>query len=159
MKKIKVIIFSILCVAIFSGCSTQQAYIQEGKKNYQAVAVGSQAIQRDKNHLASNETFLLVATGEGVAPLRAHSNAQAMTLARRAAIADAHRQMAEQLFGARIESKDVVSDATLQSSRIISQVYGIVRNAAIVENVYHNGLYIVRMEMEITKEAFGRASW
>ena len=89
------------------------------------------------------------AVGEGIAPTNTVSHAQSLALAKRAAIADAHRQLAEKLYGVKINSKDTVRDAMLRDSTITAQVAGLIKNASIVEHDFKDGLYRVRMEMKI----------
>lgn len=142
MKLIK-IFYLFLLLGIFLGCSAQ--------KSQSSITINK--VYDNKNSIAFQEeitsTKTFVVNGEGVAPSRANSKAQSMVLAKRAAIADAYRQLAEMLYGAKINAQDRVNNAILQNSRITSEVYGIVKNATIVENVYNNGIYIVRMEMKI----------
>ena len=82
-----------------------------------------------------------------------------MALAKRAAVADAYRQMAEKLYGVKITAKDTIKDAALYDSRIVSQVNGIVKDATVVENSFKDGLYRVRMELKMNgdrwQEVFG----
>ncbi len=92
---------------------------------------------------------LFVVNGEGIAPQNTVSPAQAKALAKRAAVADAYRQMAEKLYGVKINAKDTVKNAALYDSRIVSQVNGVVKDATIVEHTYKDGLYIVRMELKM----------
>lgn len=145
MKLIKVI-YLFLLLGIFLGCSAQ--------KSQSSITINK--VYDNKNSISFQEeitsTKSFVVNGEGVAPSRAKSKAQSMVLAKRAAIADAYRQLAEMLYGAKINAQDRVNNATLQNSRITSEVYGIVKNATIVENVYNNGIYIVRMEMKIDED-------
>ena len=63
-------------------------------------------------------TATFTAFGDGVPPLDTYSPAQARALAKRAAIADAQRQIATKLFGVKINAKDTVKDAMLKSSII-----------------------------------------
>lgn len=89
------------------------------------------------------------AVGEGIAPLNTVSQAQSLALAKRTAIADAHRQLAEKLYGVKINSKDTVRDAMLRDSTITTQVSGLIKNASIVEYDFKDGLYRVRMELKL----------
>ncbi|MBL0687264.1 MAG: LPP20 family lipoprotein [Sulfurospirillum sp.] len=97
--------------------------------------------------------------GEGIAPQNTVSPAQAKALAKRAAVADAYRQMAEKLYGVQINAKDTVKNAALYDSRIVSQVNGLVKNASITEHTFKDGLFIVRMELVMNgtrwQEIFG----
>ena len=87
--------------------------------------------------------------GEGIAPLNTVSSAQALALAKRAAVTDAYRQLASKLYGVKINGKDTVKDAMLGSSTITAQVNGLIKNANIVDESFNQGLYRVNMELKI----------
>jgi hypothetical protein len=87
--------------------------------------------------------------GMGVAPENTISPAQALVLAKRAAIADGYRQIGEKMYGIRINAKDTVRDAVVQNSTIRTQVHAIIRNAEIVETVFKDGLCQVEMEVKL----------
>ncbi len=90
-------------------------------------------------------------TGEGIAPMNTISPAQALALAKRAAMADAYRQLGAKLYGVRINAKDTVKDAALKDSRIESSVNALVKNATITETSYNEGLYKVTMELRMSE--------
>ncbi len=92
------------------------------------------------------------ATGEGIAPLNTISPAQALALAKRAAMADAYRQLGAKLYGVKISAKDTVQDAALKSSRIEAQVNALIKNATIVDTSFKDGLYRVNMELRINEK-------
>ena len=102
---------------------------------------------------ASTETELTFgAVGEGIAPLNTVSAAQALALAKRAALVDAYRQLAGKLFGVKINGKDTVKDAMLTSSNITAQVNGLIKNASVVEESFSQGLYRVNVELKIDSQ-------
>ena len=101
-------------------------------------------------------TATFTAFGDGVPPLDTYSPAQARALAKRAAITDAQRQIATKLFGVKINAKDTVKDAMLKSSIIEARVHGLVKNAAIVDEQYKDGLYRVEMEVQMDKATWER---
>lgn len=88
--------------------------------------------------------------GEGIAPMNTISPAQAFALAKRAAVADAYRQLGEKLYGVQVNSKETVKDASLKDSRIETQVNGLIKNATITETSYKDGLFTVRMELTMS---------
>lgn len=92
---------------------------------------------------------LFAAIGEGIPPVDTVSPAQARALAKRAAVADAQRQLAGKLFGVKINAHDTVKDAMLKSSLIDSRVNGLIKNAAIVNQDFKDGLYRVEMELKM----------
>ena len=101
-------------------------------------------------------TATFTAFGDGVPPLDTYSPAKARALAKRAAIADAQRQIATKLFGVKINAKDTVKDAMLKNSIIEARVHGLVKNAAIVDEQYKDGLYRVEMEVQMDKATWER---
>lgn len=108
----------------------------------------------DKAEIYGLETVPMAtftAYGEGVPPLDTYSPAQARALAKRAAIADAQRQLATKLYGVKITAKDTVKDAMLKSSVIEARVHGLIKGAAIKNDEYKDGLYRVEMEIELDK--------
>ncbi|TQR31856.1 lipoprotein required for motility [Campylobacter sp. MIT 99-7217] len=89
------------------------------------------------------------AVGEGIAPLNTVSPAQALALAKRAALADGYRQLASKLYGVKVNGKDTVKDAMLKSSVIDASVNGLIKNASIVDEDFNQGLYRVNLELKI----------
>lgn len=97
-----------------------------------------------------SETELsFTAVGEGIAPLNTVSSAQALALAKRAAITDAYRQLASKLYGVKVNGKDTVKDAMLRSSTITAQVNGLIKNASVIDESFNQGLYRVNVELKI----------
>jgi outer membrane protein FlgP len=143
---------------LFSGCVTLEKQPTAQQKSQPKVIVQKvdkaelrKMIKEEKlRYLQSNAEKVFAVNGEGIAPQNTVSPAQAMALAKRAAVADAYRQMAEKLYGVKISAKDTIKDAALYDSRIVSQVDGLVKNATIVENTFKDGLYKVRMELKMS---------
>ncbi len=97
----------------------------------------------------SESELTFAAVGEGIAPMNTVSSAQALALAKRAAITDAYRQLASKLYGVKINGKDTVKDAMLGSSTITSQVNGLIKNASVIDESFNQGLYRVNVELKI----------
>ncbi|MBD5164732.1 hypothetical protein [Helicobacter sp.] len=89
------------------------------------------------------------AIGMGVAPETTLSPAQALALAKRAAIVDAYRQIGEKMYGIRVNAQDTVRDMVLKNSTVKTKVLAVIRNAEIVETVYKDGLCQVSMELKL----------
>ena len=87
--------------------------------------------------------------GMGVAPENTISPAQALVLAKRAAITDAYRQLGEKMYGIKLNAKDTVKDAIVKSTLVRTQVNAIIRNAEIQETIYKDGLCQVEMEVKL----------
>ena len=81
--------------------------------------------------------------GEGVPPVNTVSPAQAKALARRAAIAEAYKSLAEKMYGVRLSAKDRVKDLIIQRAEVRTAVAGIIRGATIDEESWKDGLYKV----------------
>lgn len=101
---------------------------------------------------ASDSELSFTATGEGIAPLNTVSAAQALALAKRAALTDAYRQLAVKLYGVRVNGKDTVKDAMLKSSTITAQVNGLIKNASIIDENFNQGLYRINVELKIDSD-------
>lgn len=160
MKNISILTAIILAMLGFSGCSfngfgssadapAQEVVIQKvDKDDIREVMKQEKMIYTTPE--MSNATFSAV--GEGIAPLNTVSPAQALALAKRAAMSDAYRNLAAKLYGVKINSKDTVKDAMLKNSSITSQVDGLVKNAAVTNEYFQNGLYKVELELEMSQE-------
>lgn len=151
--------FSLLM--LFSGC------VQPGQPAAQASAETEKKVviqkvdKEDIREVLREEKLLFInnapdrvfsAMGEGIAPMNTISPAQAMALAKRAALADAYRQLGAKLYGVRITAKDTVQDAALKDSRIVAQVNGLVKNASITDMNFKDGLYRVTMELKMSEK-------
>ena len=152
-SRMKKITFAVFVVVAFlaSGCSKktnsprQDIVIQKVDKDDIRDVIRQEKMIFD----AEPAEAVFSAVGEGIAPMNTASHAQSLALAKRAAIADGHRQLAEKLYGVKINSRDTVRDAMLKDSTITTQVAGLIKNASIVEHDFKDGLYRVRMEMKI----------
>ena len=89
------------------------------------------------------------AVGMGVAPESTLSPAQALALAKRAAIVDAYRQIGEKMYGIRVNAQDTVRDMVLKNSTVKTKVMAVIRNAEIIETIYKDGLCQVNMELKL----------
>jgi len=103
----------------------------------------STGIIQNSPHLNMPSIIKVSGTGEGVPPMNVISPAQARALARRAAIADAYRSLAEKMYGIRLSAKDRVRDLVAQRTEVRTAVYGIIRGASIDEEKWKDGLYQV----------------
>ena len=90
------------------------------------------------------------AEGTGIAPARTVSAAQARALARRAAIADAYRQLAEQIQGVAVDASTTVEDMMVTNDSVRTHVSALVRGARIVEEkALRDGAYTVTLEVPV----------
>jgi len=97
------------------------------------------------------DKLLINVTGQGVAPANTSSPAQAYALAKRAAIADAYRLIAEKVKGVRVDGQDLIQDMMVKRSTVRTAVAAMIRNANIVETNYKEGLCEVSMEIVLSR--------
>lgn len=107
-----------------------------------------------QEELSPNHPIRISVTGEGVAPMNTNSPAQAYALAKRAAVADAYRMIAEKVKGVRVEGYDLIKNMMVQRSTVRTSVDAMVRNANIVETNFKEGLCEVEMEILISYSQF-----
>lgn len=89
-------------------------------------------------------------TGTGVAPANAVNAAQARIMARRAAVVDAQRNIAEQISGVQVDADTLVENYMTTSDTVRTKVSAVVRGARIIsENYTSDGAYEVVMEVPI----------
>ena len=92
--------------------------------------------------------------GQGVAPMHTASPAQAYALAKRAAVADAYRLIAEKVKGVRVEGNDLIKNMMVKRSTVRTTVKAMVKNASIVETQFKDGLCEVEMEVLLSYSDF-----
>ncbi len=104
--------------------------------------------------LAVNSKMDLSVIGQGVAPSFARSPAQSYALAKRAAVADAYRILAERIKGVKVQGKDTIKNMSIKSSVVNTKVEAMIRNARIVETKFKDGLCEVEMEISLNYKNF-----
>ncbi len=106
----------------------------------------------------SGECILrLEAKGVGVPPCNGTcSTAQAMVMARRAAIVDAYKALAEKMYGIQVNGRDTVKNMILQNSQLRAYVYGLIRGAQIEEEDFKNGVYSVVLSVKLNPQEWNR---
>lgn len=94
---------------------------------------------------------VLRATGHGVRPIDAQSPAQARLLARRAAIADAYRNLAHLISEVRVSANTTVERYVVSSDTVRMNVEAYVRGARVVaEEDSADGVYTVTLQVGMT---------
>jgi hypothetical protein len=104
--------------------------------------------------LPLHSSIVISVTGQGVAPMNTSSPAQAYALAKRAAVADAYRLIAERVRGVRVDGQDLIKNMMVKRSTVRTSVQAIVRNANIVETTFKEGLCEVEMEITLSHSQF-----
>lgn len=96
-------------------------------------------------------TNTIQVTGMGVAnPNKAVTKAHASMMARRAAITDAYRQMAEALNGVQVDAETTVEQMMLTSDVVKTRISAVIKGARIVsEGELNGGGYSVTMELPL----------
>ena len=100
--------------------------------------------------LRSQNELVITVTGQGVAPSITSSPAQAYALAKRAAMVDGYRLIAERVKGVQVEGQDTIKNMMLQQSSTKTSVEAIVRGANIINTTFKEGLCEVEMEIALS---------
>jgi hypothetical protein len=141
----------ILVVSVlFSGCATKK----EKKPSKLKSGISGETYLDDdiipnSPILRGRKIMTISSKGLGVAPVNTISPAQALALAKRAAVVDAYRQLGEKMYGIRIDAKDTIRDMASRSSVVKTRLLAVIRNAEIVDETYNNGLYEITMELKL----------
>ena len=106
------------------------------------------------DELKENSDLRIGVVGQGVAPMNTDSPAQAYALAKRAAVADAYRLIAEKVKGVRIEGDDLIKNMMVKRSTVRTTVSAMIRNANVVETTFKDGLCEVEMEITLSHADF-----
>ena len=102
--------------------------------------------------LASGADFDLnrvEADGFGLPPAYSTSEAQARLMARRAAIADAQRNLAEQIAGVQVDSETTVQNMQIANDTIRTRVSALLKGAKVISESYEDGAYHVVMALPL----------
>ncbi|MDF1878839.1 LPP20 family lipoprotein [Sulfurimonas sp. SAG-AH-194-C20] len=137
---------------VYSQSNTTQA--TQEKQNVASLTAEVNDVQSQEDVLAAEEKMLISVVGQGVAPMNTSSPAQAYALAKRAAVADAYRLIAEKVKGVRIDGQDLIKNMMVKRSTVRTSVAAMVRNANIVETTFKEGLCEVEMEIVISHTQF-----
>ena len=101
-----------------------------------------------QNGMKTSCVIKLEATGVGVVPCDGScSKAKAQVMARRAAVLDAYKTLAEKMYGVKINGRDTVKNMVLKNSSLKAYVEGIIRGAKIEDETYKDGVYTVTMDV------------
>jgi hypothetical protein len=100
--------------------------------------------------LKSQNEIIITVTGQGVAPSVTASPAQAYALAKRAAMVDGYRLIAEKVKGVEVEGQDTIKNMMLTQSTTRTSVEALVRGANITNTTFKEGLCEVEMEISLS---------
>jgi hypothetical protein len=100
--------------------------------------------------LSRDSLVVMTTVGQGVAPSSTISPAQAKALAKRAAIADGYRQLAEKLNGVRVEGRDYIRNMVANKTEVRTCVRAMIRNASVMQSQFKDGMAEVEMELRVS---------
>ena len=106
--------------------------------------------------LSQTTDIRISVTGQGVAPMNTSSPAQAYALAKRAAIADGYRMIAERVKGVRVDGQDLIKNMMVTRTSVRTSVNAVVRDANVLETTFKDGLCEVEMEIVLSHSLFAR---
>lgn len=113
-------------------------------------------VKEDSLVLHKKEDLRITVVGQGVAPVNTSSPAQAYALAKRAAVADAYRLIAEKVKGVRVDGQDLIKNMMVKRSIVRTSINAMVRNANIVETTFKEGLCEVEMDIVLSYSQFAQ---
>ena len=111
-------------------------------------------VPKDAPILKKEKNLRISVVGQGVAPTNTASPAQAYALAKRAAVADSYRLIAEKVKGVYVEGDDLIQNMMVKRSSIRTSVTAMVKNANVVETNFKEGLCEVEMEIVLAHAQF-----
>jgi len=118
----------------------------------QKCAPTQPAVPKNTPVLSYDKPLKISVVGQGVAPCNGTcSPAQAYAMAKRAAIADAYRLIAEKVKGVYVEGDDYIKNMMVKRSTVKTFVQATIRNANVVETTFKDGLCEVEMEISLSR--------
>ena len=121
-----------------------------------SVSFASKVIEHNIDWAAS----VITVEGNGVAPANAATPAQAKMLARRAAIVDGYRNLAEIIKGVQVDSETTVENLMVANDTIRSKTNALIQGARIVKEEYDSyggGSYVITMAINLFGESHSLA--
>jgi hypothetical protein len=151
---------TLLTSSLMFGAEGMPAYSQTVEVPMDMPATNStsqvESLPAPEETLTNKSNLRITVTGQGVAPMNTTSPAQAYALAKRAAIADAYRLIAEKVKGVRVDGQDTIKDMMVKRSTVRTAVDAMVKNSAIVETTFKEGLCEVEMEIVLSHSQFAQ---
>ncbi len=143
MNKILSITLALAAAVTFSGITTTPVFAEPTTTN---VAVNVEVQQKGAVNWDKGAESDVTAIGIGLPPDNAGPRGN--VLARRAAIVDAQRNLAEIMQGVQIDSETILENLSLTSDIVRSKVQGLVQGARIIdEGLNPDGSYFVKMRV------------
>lgn len=147
---------SMVCAAENKSAETlvQEEVYHEVQKDIEHNFAPQQNDFAPREILESNKEIRVSVIGQGVAPAQTISPSQAYALAKRAAIADGYRLIAEKVKGVYVEGQDVIRNMMVKRTDVRTHVSALVKEANIVETTFKEGLCEVEMEIVLYHSLF-----
>ena len=143
-------IFFGVSLTLVTGCAAPVAENQKCAEKKQEISSATPVLKKDKK-------LKITVVGQGVAPCNGGcSPSQSYALAKRAAITDAYRLIAEKVKGVYVEGEDLIKNMMVQRSTVKTSVSATVRNATVVETTMKDGLCEVEMQVILSHSEFTR---
>ena len=141
----------------FIGCSSMPKITSVSEPEVKKTNMANENVMNTNEIvLGKKENLLISVVGQGVAPMNTSSPAQAYALAKRAAVSDAYRLIAEKVKGVRVDGQDTVENMMVKRSVVRTSVNAMIRNANVVETTFKEGLCEVEMEITIAHSQFAQ---
>lgn len=114
----------------------------------------SQVADRHIEYQQETPVAFPVITALGAAPISAQqgsTDTQRMLMAMRASKLEAYRELAERVYGQRIDSKNTLSAMVAQNDVLEASVQGVIRGARVVKTYAVEDTYITELELDFAE--------
>jgi len=143
-------IFFSVSLILLAGCAKPKTEEKKCPEKKQEISSSTPVLKKDQK-------LKITVVGQGVAPCNGScSPSQSYALAKRAAITDAYRLIAEKVKGVYVEGEDLIKNMMVQRSTVKTSVSATVQNATIVETTMKDGLCEVEMQVVLSHSEFTR---
>lgn len=118
------------------------------------LAACSQVADRHIEYQQETPVTFPVITALGAAPISAQqgsNDTQRMLMAMRASKLEAYRELAERVYGQRIDSKNTLSAMVAQNDVLEASVQGVIRGARVVKTYAVEDTYITELELDFAE--------
>ncbi len=154
----KIVISLVALGIVFTGCVKQNEYLSAPPQAIETKECTTQNpvnAPKEEHLLTKRAPLRIIVIGQGVAPCTSTcSPEQALVLAKRAAIVDGYRLIAEKVKGVYVQGNDYVHNMMIKSSKVRTYVDANIRNANVVDTMYKDGLCEVEMEITLNYSQF-----
>lgn len=119
-----------------------------------ALASCSQFADRHIEYQHETPVAFPVLSAIGAAPISAQqgqSDSQRMLLAMRASKLEAYRELAERVYGQRIDSQNTLSAMVAQNDVLDASVQGVIRGAKVVKSYAVDDTYVTELELDFAE--------